>query len=257
MVALGTALALPCVRAVGRVVEAQLDGVTAVDAPTIAGASLLLALVALAAAMVPAWRAATISPTEALLRYHFDRRVEDLRAEGRGEDDARKQAAIEMGRNRAGPGRRAGDLDLALARRRRQGRPLRRAQPRAEPGIHDHRRRVAGHRHRGQRGDLLAPGPGAPPPPARAGAAAARPRRLEGQRARARAGQRCRFQPDVVSDLPRPAGAGPVLRRALPPPDGGEPGRRGGADAGAGRDRDRLRLVFPGARGEPGAWPPL
>ena len=31
------------------------------------------------------------------LRYHFDRRVEDLRAEGRREDDARKQAAIEMG----------------------------------------------------------------------------------------------------------------------------------------------------------------
>src|SRR5260221_8033622 len=31
------------------------------------------------------------------LRYHFDRRVEDLRAEGRREDEARKQAAIEMG----------------------------------------------------------------------------------------------------------------------------------------------------------------
>jgi len=31
------------------------------------------------------------------LRYHFDRRVEDLRAEGRREDDAGKQAAIEMG----------------------------------------------------------------------------------------------------------------------------------------------------------------
>ena len=31
------------------------------------------------------------------LRYHFDRRVEELRAEGRSEDGARKQAAIEMG----------------------------------------------------------------------------------------------------------------------------------------------------------------
>src|SRR6185295_13188253 len=31
------------------------------------------------------------------LRYHLDRRVEDLRAEGRPEEDARKQAAIEMG----------------------------------------------------------------------------------------------------------------------------------------------------------------
>jgi predicted permease len=66
MIAFGTALALPCVWAVGRVVEAQLYGVTAIDAPTIVGAALLLALVALAAAMLPAWRAASISPTEAL-----------------------------------------------------------------------------------------------------------------------------------------------------------------------------------------------
>jgi predicted permease len=66
MIALGTALALPCVWAVGRLVEAQLYGVTAIDPRTIAGASLLLSLVALAAAMLPAWRAATISPTEAL-----------------------------------------------------------------------------------------------------------------------------------------------------------------------------------------------
>jgi putative ABC transport system permease protein len=66
MIALGTALALPCIWAAGRVVEAQLYGVTAIDAPTIAAASLLLTLVALAAAMLPAWRAASISPTEAL-----------------------------------------------------------------------------------------------------------------------------------------------------------------------------------------------
>src|SRR5437763_865519 len=31
------------------------------------------------------------------LRYHFDRRVEDMRAEGLGEDEARRRAAIEMG----------------------------------------------------------------------------------------------------------------------------------------------------------------
>src|SRR5438105_6401186 len=37
MIALGTALALPCVWAVGRLVEAQLYGVTAIDPPTIAG----------------------------------------------------------------------------------------------------------------------------------------------------------------------------------------------------------------------------
>src|SRR4051812_47247547 len=31
------------------------------------------------------------------LRYHFDRRVEELQGQGRTEQDARKQAAIEMG----------------------------------------------------------------------------------------------------------------------------------------------------------------
>jgi len=66
MIAAGTAIALPCVWGVGRLVEAQLFGVGPIDGPTIAGASALLALVALAAAMLPAWRAASISPTEAL-----------------------------------------------------------------------------------------------------------------------------------------------------------------------------------------------
>jgi predicted permease len=66
MIAAGTAIALPCVWAVGRLVEAQLFGVQALDARTIAAASLVLALVALAAAMLPAWRAASVSPTEAL-----------------------------------------------------------------------------------------------------------------------------------------------------------------------------------------------
>jgi putative ABC transport system permease protein len=66
MILAGTALALPCVWAVSRVVEAQLFGVRALDGPTIAAACLLLSLVALAAAMLPAWRAASVSPTEAL-----------------------------------------------------------------------------------------------------------------------------------------------------------------------------------------------
>jgi predicted permease len=66
MIGAGTAIALPCVWALGRLVEAQLFGVRAVDGPTIALASCLLALVALGAAMLPAWRAASISPTEAL-----------------------------------------------------------------------------------------------------------------------------------------------------------------------------------------------
>jgi putative ABC transport system permease protein len=66
MIAAGTAIAQPGVWAVSRVVEAQLFGVSAVDGPTIAAASLVLALVALAAALVPAWRAASVSPTSAL-----------------------------------------------------------------------------------------------------------------------------------------------------------------------------------------------
>ncbi|HEY2981503.1 MAG TPA: ABC transporter permease [Anaerolineales bacterium] len=66
MIGAGTATALPCVWALGRLVEAQLFGVRAVDGLTIAAASSLLALVALGAAMLPAWRAASVSPTEAL-----------------------------------------------------------------------------------------------------------------------------------------------------------------------------------------------
>jgi predicted permease len=66
MIAAGTAIALPCLWAVRRLVEAQLFGVQALDPRTIAAASLVLAGVALAAAMLPAWRAASVSPTEAL-----------------------------------------------------------------------------------------------------------------------------------------------------------------------------------------------
>jgi hypothetical protein len=66
MIGAGTAVALPCVWALSRLVEAELFGVSALDGPTIALASTLLALVALAAAMLPAWRAASISPTDAL-----------------------------------------------------------------------------------------------------------------------------------------------------------------------------------------------
>ena len=66
MIAAGTAIALPCLWAVRRLVEAQLFGIQALDARTIAAASLVLAGVALAAAMLPAWRAASVSPTEAL-----------------------------------------------------------------------------------------------------------------------------------------------------------------------------------------------
>jgi predicted permease len=66
MIGSGVAIALPCVWALSRFVEAQLFGVRAVDGPTIAGASVLLVLVALGSAMLPAWRAASVSPTRAL-----------------------------------------------------------------------------------------------------------------------------------------------------------------------------------------------
>lgn len=66
MIGAGTAIAIPAAGALRRLVEAQLFGVRAFDGPTIALASGLLALVALGAAMLPAWRAASVSPTEAL-----------------------------------------------------------------------------------------------------------------------------------------------------------------------------------------------
>jgi ABC-type antimicrobial peptide transport system permease subunit len=66
MIGAGIGLALPSAWALRRLVEAQLFGVSAFDGPTVALASGLLALVALGAALRPAWRAASISPTEAL-----------------------------------------------------------------------------------------------------------------------------------------------------------------------------------------------
>lgn len=66
MIAAGTAIALPSVWALGRVVEAQLFGVKPTDAMTITVASLTLAMVALGAAFIPAYRASKVNPTDAL-----------------------------------------------------------------------------------------------------------------------------------------------------------------------------------------------
>jgi predicted permease len=66
MIAAGIAIALPCVAALGKLVQSQLFGVTATDPATIAAAALVLAAGALAAAFLPAWRASNVSPTEAL-----------------------------------------------------------------------------------------------------------------------------------------------------------------------------------------------
>jgi predicted permease len=66
MVGVGASIALPCIWALSRLVRAQLFGIAAIDAPTIAAASTVLAFVALAGAMLPAWRVASVKPMEAL-----------------------------------------------------------------------------------------------------------------------------------------------------------------------------------------------
>lgn len=66
LLAAGTAIALPGVWGLSRLLEAHLFGVGALDPLTIALASTLLSVAALAGAMFPAWRAARVRPTEAL-----------------------------------------------------------------------------------------------------------------------------------------------------------------------------------------------
>jgi predicted permease len=66
MIAAGTLVALPAAWASRRFIEAQLFGVRPFDVPTIVLAGGLLAGVALAATVIPAWRAASVSPTDAL-----------------------------------------------------------------------------------------------------------------------------------------------------------------------------------------------
>jgi predicted permease len=66
MIAAGMVIALPCVAALGKLIQSQLFGVTATDPATVAAAALLLAAGALAAAFIPAWRASNVSPTDAL-----------------------------------------------------------------------------------------------------------------------------------------------------------------------------------------------
>ena len=66
MVTVGILLALPAVWALRQLVETQLFDMTAVDGPTIATSATLLALVALAAAMLPAWRTSRLDPSAVL-----------------------------------------------------------------------------------------------------------------------------------------------------------------------------------------------
>ena len=66
MIAAGIAIALPCVWALGRLVESQLYGIKPTDPATIAMATLILCSATLGAALIPARRASTVNPTEAL-----------------------------------------------------------------------------------------------------------------------------------------------------------------------------------------------
>jgi ABC-type antimicrobial peptide transport system permease subunit len=66
MILAGTAIAVPCTGALGRVLQSQLFGVTPTDPIAIGTATLLLASASVCAALIPAWRAATLNPIDAL-----------------------------------------------------------------------------------------------------------------------------------------------------------------------------------------------
>jgi len=66
MIAAGTAIALPCVWALGRLIESQLYDVKPTDPVTIVTATVVMGLTALGAALIPARRASAVSPTDAL-----------------------------------------------------------------------------------------------------------------------------------------------------------------------------------------------
>jgi len=62
----GIVIALPCVWALGRLVESQLYEVTPTDSATMATAVVILCLAALGAVLIPARRASAVNPTDAL-----------------------------------------------------------------------------------------------------------------------------------------------------------------------------------------------
>jgi predicted permease len=66
MTAVGIAIALPSVWALGRIIESQLYDVKPTDPATMAGATLILCVTAVGAALIPARRASSVNPTDAL-----------------------------------------------------------------------------------------------------------------------------------------------------------------------------------------------
>jgi ABC-type lipoprotein release transport system permease subunit len=66
MIATGTAVALPSVWALGRLIESQLYDVKPTDPVTILAATFVLCSTALGAALLPARRASAVNPSDAL-----------------------------------------------------------------------------------------------------------------------------------------------------------------------------------------------
>jgi ABC-type antimicrobial peptide transport system permease subunit len=66
MIAASTAIALPCVWTLGRLVDSQRFGVRPNDPTTVTAATLVLVVTGVGAALLPAYRASSIDPTEAL-----------------------------------------------------------------------------------------------------------------------------------------------------------------------------------------------
>jgi putative ABC transport system permease protein len=64
--AIGVLVALPCAVLLGRTLRSQLFGVSAADPWTLAGVALLMGFIGLFATLIPARRAASIDPVEAL-----------------------------------------------------------------------------------------------------------------------------------------------------------------------------------------------
>jgi len=63
---IGLAVGVPAILAVSRTLAGLLFGITSTDPLTIIGASLILVLVAIVAALIPAWRASRVDPLVAL-----------------------------------------------------------------------------------------------------------------------------------------------------------------------------------------------
>jgi putative ABC transport system permease protein len=63
---IGIAIAIPCSVLLAKMLRSQLFGVSTSDPLTLTAVVLLIAVVALVAAILPAWRASTVNPTTAL-----------------------------------------------------------------------------------------------------------------------------------------------------------------------------------------------